>query len=596
MLKLLKGLMGWLRKPVLPARAETIKICLVGPASAGKSALAVQFLNALGDGSAPRLAVKLLFNPSEDVASDESILVHHGSLELKGKQFRIELVDAKGSLLSARPPAPDTDITDWPPLYQATYDADLLILTLDPHLLDQRVPPKEVMTYLLSHVKLALTDNPEAMVAIVYSKADEYGIVDPQELRIISERKHLNALERLQSADAADVGRYWEAFVTAVTGPADEANKWAELRRTLLEETRLLWEGTAYQLQHRFINGYFVAAEPLDERYRPWTRRGVFQLFSDFFDHVQDTRAQPRFGNWSAAVMVLLALGGLLFGMASYREARSAVAEARGASLQYGEELKLWQTAAGTDAEPAYRGYLSSHPQGYFVSEAKQRLAWFEAKEAEDKAWAQAIGLGTVQALDGYVAAYPNGRHVPEARERLAQLRSAAEQAAWAAASAADSVEAYEEYLAEYPAGAHAAEARGHLERLRPRAASVRESYYLDLKRDWDEARRENSVAGYRRFVQMYPDSTLREAASVWIEKLTERQKWPSAPGQDPSVTEPWRRLVSGEAQTKAWAAVKTRDSIQAYREYLVAYFDGPHASEAVRRIKQLEALGGTPR
>jgi hypothetical protein len=556
MFKFLKKFGQWLlKRQRLPSKAQAIKICVLGPPASGKTALVRQFLNALADGSAPRLPVKLLFSPGEDAGQDAAqggagadLVTHWGTLDLGGKTYRVQLVDAKGSLLlGTKPPAPDAELQEWPPLYQATWDADLLVLMLGPEELDQSAPPNEVMNHLLAHVKLAVEGHPEAMIAIAYGKADEYGILDPQALRVVSERRHLNALDEFRHAEYGDIPVQWESLLDAVAGPKGGTDKSAELRRTLLDRTRLLWESIAYQLHHRFVNGYFVAAQPIDDRYRPWTRRGLLQLFADFFDHVGETRAQPTFGNWIAAFLLLLTLGAVGGGLWSFHTGQIHVAEARRASQQFEGEQRQWEAAAQKDTIDAYQGYLTDNAKGVFVSEATQRIEALKRRAADDQAWQTAAQKDTVSDYEGYLAAYPKGLHVADARARIVSLK--------------------------------------------PQAVTVRESYYLDLKRDWEDALRAQTAGAFRAFMDRYPDSTLREAASAWIEKLNERQAWPHAPGQDPAVTEPWRRYVANVTEGKAWDAAQKSNSIKGYREYLAGYEDAPHAPEAVRRIKGLEAV-----
>lgn len=553
MLKWLKKGFGWFskRQPV-PKTAETIKICVIGPPGAGKTAIVEQFLAALADGSAPRMPIKLLFDPHQE-AQDQDIVVQRGVLEFEGKVFRVELYDPRGDLLmGGKLPGPDEDVSEWPPIYQASWDCDLLVLALGPEVLDQPEPPKAVLNQLLLHVRGALQDNPEAMLAIAYTKADEYGVVDPESIRVIGDRKQISALERFQHSESTEVHSGWTAFLDVVAGPAESGDKGLEVRRALLEKTRHLWEACAYQLQHRFINGYFVAARPIDESFKPWGRRGILQLFADFFDHVQDTRARPRFGNWSAGLLMLLAIGVAVSGIVVFSKARAAVTNTRRVTSQYSADQTDWKQAASQDATSAYEAYLAKYPEGAYRGDADSRIGQLKRVAADDQAWEDALRASIISAFEKYLADFPNGRHVVEAREQIVRLKP-------------------------------------------PPPETVGEAYYVDLEKSWKLARQGNTSAAFRRFMESYPESVLTDAASVWIGKQSELRDWPHAPGENAALTEPWRRYVADAMEAKAWETAQSKNRIQGFREFRIGFPGGPRAEQAAQRIRELDAAAGRP-
>ncbi len=599
-----KRLVGFLfsRKAKGP---ETIKICVLGPPFGGKSAVVNQFIEALTDSSAPRLAVKLLFDPTQaaqeeeedseaaDLDLGEETRIHRGTLEFDGKKARIEFVDIPGRLLTAsQPPPPDTQYDEWPPIYQATAGAHMLLLVLGPHVLAQAEPPTDAMNRMLSHVNLAVARNPEVMIAVAYTKADEYGVVEPEQIRIVNDRRSASALEKLSAAEAGEVHQRWETFLDAVAsaGVRGTTYQWGELRRTLLDRTRFLWESTIYQLQHRFVGGYFMAAQPVDSYYQPWTRRGLFQLFSDFFQHLRTIRARPKFGNLWTLLFVAVAIVILGFGIYERSAAQAAFSRATEATRELEKERLAWNSALAADSPEAYEAFAKENPDAPFAQLAMARTTQLENWKRDDEAWNKAVEESRKSAFETYLSAFPKGLHTSEARQEIQAIERQPERDAWDRAQTAHSALAYQRFLMAFPSSDYAGEARRRLEILQVETPQIPESYYLALESAWKEALRRQSVASFRRCVVQYPGSVLKEAALIWIEKYNARQSWPSAPGQDPSVTAPWRGYVAKEMENRAWQSAKSKNTVQGYREYRIGFPKGAQIDLAARRIRGLEA------
>ena len=128
-----------------------------------------------------------------------------------------------------------------------------------------------------------------------------------------------------------------------------------------------------------------------------------------------------------------------------------------------------WERARSSDTASAYADYLSAHPSGRHVSEARRlRDAALErerSRAVDDAAWERARSSDTASAYADYLSAHPSGRHVSEARRlrdaALERERSrAVDDAAWGRARSSDTASAYADYLSAHPSGRHVSEAR----------------------------------------------------------------------------------------------------------------------------------------
>jgi len=78
-------------------------------------------------------------------------------------------------------------------------------------------------------------------------------------------------------------------------------------------------------------------------------------------------------------------------------------------------DRREWRNAQSADTIESYEAYLTSRPQGDYVSPAQRRLV--ELKEARD--WDIATQRDTAEAYRAFIDAYPKGRWVSEARIRI---------------------------------------------------------------------------------------------------------------------------------------------------------------------------------
>jgi hypothetical protein len=83
-----------------------------------------------------------------------------------------------------------------------------------------------------------------------------------------------------------------------------------------------------------------------------------------------------------------------------------------------------WATAANTNTVESYNRYVIEQPIGFYVSDAKDRMAEIR-NHADDSAWADAATQNTAVAYLTYLQQYPSGRHVTEARNSQAEATKA---------------------------------------------------------------------------------------------------------------------------------------------------------------------------
>jgi hypothetical protein len=154
---------------------------------------------------------------------------------------------------------------------------------------DPKERPVDLLAALAATAKGARRANPSIMLAVVYSKSDEYGSMDATSLRVFEKNRQLAEADRLCRTDASGVIGVWESFVDSVA-PRATGDKWAETRRVVLNQTRELWTSLVCDTPgyRPFINGYFVCADPADQHLQPLADRSLLQLFGDFYGFFVD--------------------------------------------------------------------------------------------------------------------------------------------------------------------------------------------------------------------------------------------------------------------------------------------------------------------
>jgi hypothetical protein len=118
-----------------------------------------------------------------------------------------------------------------------------------------------------------------------------------------------------------------------------------------------------------------------------------------------------------------------------------------------------WKKADARGSEPAYRKFLTDHPNDPHAEQARSRVQALQ----DEQAWTQATKANTVDGFRQYVQMQPMGLHTTEAREQAADLERAA---AWKSAQASANQAALHEFLERYPQGSEAEQAQTQLEKL----------------------------------------------------------------------------------------------------------------------------------
>lgn len=75
-----------------------------------------------------------------------------------------------------------------------------------------------------------------------------------------------------------------------------------------------------------------------------------------------------------------------------------------------------WANATTANTVDSYHHYVNELPTGFYVSEARDRIAEAEMHD-DDAAWAQAATQNTSAAYEAYLQQYPSGRHMQEAKD-----------------------------------------------------------------------------------------------------------------------------------------------------------------------------------
>ncbi len=327
-MKLPSTLQAWRRRPYAD---RPLQITLLGPIAAGKTTILRQ-LKHLTTYCQQRWGFRIDWDPHTifEIPPEELVPKNEADLESPkatvrgpgGRRFRLTVWDARGGLMTdTPPPQDDQEPAKWPELYQRTTSSDLLILTLDARVLTD-VRLEVFLNRMLNHANLLFLRNPEAMIFVAFTQADEYGILSASQPRFWDGARAQQALRDFQAASRAHPDAFpedqWKAVLEAGPAPDDLMQP---IRAYLLERTRPLWEKLLTDSRPGRVNGYWVAAQPRDTSFPKEDRFGLSAMFADFFETVRRTRCGPRLtaGPIAAAAAVTI----LVFGVGLWVRARA---------------------------------------------------------------------------------------------------------------------------------------------------------------------------------------------------------------------------------------------------------------------------------
>ena len=173
--------------------------------------------------------------------------------------------------------------------WQAAAGADLVVLAIDPHGVDAGRAGD-----LLRFARWMHRTRPGTSVALTFTKADEYGVVDAKALRFVETRFQCDALANFRQKNGP---KEWMAFVGGANQATqetdrrsggtvifvkDRSNESAATRAYLIKATEDLWKDPAFGAGDAFLNAYFVAADSNEQYLANMAHSGVIHMLADF--------------------------------------------------------------------------------------------------------------------------------------------------------------------------------------------------------------------------------------------------------------------------------------------------------------------------
>jgi hypothetical protein len=302
---------------------DKIRILLLGESRAGKSTIVKQLYRAISQGTdvgiiQPNM-LKTGWEGDRPGYADQTILpivLLEAKYAIKGGQRPVpcEIIDHRGGILSE--PRATVRVEDLQTLADQTGDCDLVIVVLPADQFDANSDHRNFNNLLVTYADFVgriLEKNPFCMIAIVYSKCDEYGLDISRHVRIIDSDTTsptapvFDAFARFRRAsDDKVAAERWSAFValaSSASAGGPTSKEVADLRRFLLNYTVSLWKQITKldKKENTLINGYLVAALPAEKMddelvpedyvkdvpYEDVFERGFLQIFSDFAAYMQ---------------------------------------------------------------------------------------------------------------------------------------------------------------------------------------------------------------------------------------------------------------------------------------------------------------------
>jgi len=265
---------------------ESLKIVIAGPAESGKTTLLRHICDA-STGVGGRSLETIRVDSTNELPGLTRVI---GSLGSADGSTGLTIEDVSGSEFNRaiRSGSVDGDSV----LGKTLRDCDLLVMTLAPS--DVAEGPGGAVIARATSVAEWVRSRPGAMVAIAYTKADQYGVVNPLVLRFVDADRSAVFRDYVATKDA----KAWTRFVGASSTTTEKRHQHgggtitggtivtrvddlSPTRAWILERTRSIWDGALGPNGSGLLNGYFIAASPFDSRLNPVEHRGMFQLFAD---------------------------------------------------------------------------------------------------------------------------------------------------------------------------------------------------------------------------------------------------------------------------------------------------------------------------
>ncbi len=275
------------RHMVSKERRNGIRIVIAGPERSGRTTLANSIISVLSDESPLQIAGISPRRSSRSQSETSDSAVPSTTLEIlvEGVHHQVSVLDTSNSKL----------IDNFEGTLQT---ADLIVLTIPPEVIEgERV---DLMRELAGAVTRAIGLKRKTLVAVAYTKADEYGILDDRGLRIFwtprpfeiyyathrDWNRFIEGLKRRPVVVGSIRGSRWRQEEEAEKASMARlgSDEWADTRTWVVNASRAIWEPLMPPGGvENILNGYFISADPVDEFYVPLHRRGYGQMLADFF-------------------------------------------------------------------------------------------------------------------------------------------------------------------------------------------------------------------------------------------------------------------------------------------------------------------------
>ncbi|WP_118973860.1 fibronectin type III domain-containing protein [Taibaiella koreensis] len=218
-----------------------------------------------------------------------------GQIAINNQQYDISVNDTRGGIMLASPPKYDRTLSLLQdqnyPLERLLLETDLLLLVMDPETIFYQ-DAEDVFTFgnlldlIESRLDYLFHHSKHAMIAVVFTKFDEYGSVikGPRNL-IHSEEQAAYLKQFLETGDESILNR----LISAIGDTYVKRNKEDTLLRQtimlLLNRLKFLLRRIVHSRRHPVINFYIASTASMKDNERShWT--GITDVFNDFSDYL----------------------------------------------------------------------------------------------------------------------------------------------------------------------------------------------------------------------------------------------------------------------------------------------------------------------